>query len=62
VRDRIPIPTATLVVHLHIRPPYAAIGKGIIGGFMAFTFMVPARSDSCHPLGARRPRQGRGFR
>jgi len=26
----------------------------------AFTSVIPARSDNCHPTGARRPRQGRG--
>jgi hypothetical protein len=56
------IPTTTLVLHLYARPLYAEIGDEAGRHCMVFTFMVPARSDNCHPSGARRPRQGRGSR
>jgi hypothetical protein len=42
------------------RPLYAALGEEDNRHSMVFTLIVPARSDSCHPPGARRPRQGRG--
>jgi hypothetical protein len=60
--DRRREPTMTRVFHVYARQAYAAIPEERNRHSMVFTFIVLARSDSGHPSGARRPRQGRGSR